>query len=432
MFLALYNHPTKLLRRASAEQHFWWRLWLVVAAPSLVLAGATVGFAVVFAPAPPAMMIGYGLLPLVALMPGIAIAVTTTGHARLWLLYACAPPAAAAALLAGAGPAWPGGWLLSGTLLTPALLGLLVVCGCAVDLYNRDTAFVREQQRRRQNNERVVPPVPGSQNRARTIRIALAGAAVTGAALVQLLFLRANPRDGFLVGLALLVFALACVRAEATLCCLFGGPLVIVDSQGAPHVAYAGRWALFVPQRALSRLLAQDAPPATTGALVAALLREGCLAPPIRRATARLTSAEGERVALGLSLCSGGMTILRYLAPAFPPALRNLSLLYAVLAEQAALPKDLQRWLEALDGHPGAEALPSAFAEALAAAGAALRCHEDNPAFDRAVTLLQRQITLIYGAADVPHDSGWPLALQERVRAHRRLLQQQVGSEGSP
>jgi hypothetical protein len=112
--------------------------------------------------------------------------------------------------------------------------------------------------------------------------------------------------------------------------------------------------------------------------------------------------------------------------------MRDLPLLYAGLAEQAARPRDLQRWSEALSHWAGSSATtPPTLAETLAAADAALQCYEDSPALDRAVTLLRQLIAHLYSIADEPRDGGWPLALLERVSAHERLIQQrQLGREG--
>jgi hypothetical protein len=98
LLLALYGDPTGLLARASAERHFWLRLWLFVATSSFLLLGTATVVVVTLAPAAAASMVGYGALPVVTLMLGSAFALTTTRHARLWLLYAYSPPATAAAL----------------------------------------------------------------------------------------------------------------------------------------------------------------------------------------------------------------------------------------------------------------------------------------------------------------------------------------------
>lgn len=428
LFFDLYSDPVALLKRAATDRGLWRRLWLQALIGFLCLL-AILAIIALLSGMPTLFLIAYALIPIAFLMLGISVAVTTTHHALLWLLYLGTPITLLTALASGIGLLWPGGWMLSGALGTPLLLGLLISATCAVDIYNRTEHLTREQTRGRQGGPYVDPALPSYQNRARLIRLGFAIGAVMLACVGSILLWPADSRIAPLFGLALLVFAGATLRVEATLRCLIGTPLVRTDDQGSWHTTYAGRWALFVPTAALRTLLIDDQTPSQSGAALIALFRDSCLAPPMRRSVGRLTPAQAARVALALSLQPGGASAIRYLAPKLTQDAREIALTYADLAAEAAHPADLRRWLEALNKHPneGERALSGStpdLARALVMARAALRCYTYDPVIEAAANCLHQVFPALYGdtLTTATPDDGWPVALRERIIAHGNTL----------
>jgi len=419
---SIYSDPARLLAHTLGDGRLWRRAWLANALATLIVL-AMLAAAALIGGQPVALISAAAVSVMVPLMIVVSAAITTTGHPQLWLLQLCAPPTLLCVLLAGLGPLWPGAWLLSVILLTPALLGALVACACAVHVFNQGSRLLREEPRRRQAGQPSGLAAPHYQNRARTFRLVVAMLAAGLAGLFQLLFVATNPRDSILIGLALLVFAGACLRLEATLLCWLGWPLLMHAGQAGWRATYAGRWALFAPVAALNALLTAEQRPARVGAALHMILHEGCLAPAIRRVVARLTPAQADLVALGLSLQSGGAAI-RYLEPAYARVLPALPLLYARLAEEATRPADMQRWLTVLHGHADVRwHTAPALAQTLATVDLALQCYTYDPVIDRAAELLREQIAMLACADDVPDATGaWPEALLKRVTAQARLL----------
>jgi hypothetical protein len=429
--IQIYSDPARLLDRAATDRSIWRRAWLLNAAV-LLLTLVILGAAASLSGKPWTMMLGYAVLVIVPYMLGISIAVTTTGHARLWLLYLGAPLTMLTALLSGLGVLWPGGWALSGAVGVPVLLGVLLACACRIWVYNRVVSLAREKTRQRQAGPPADLPVLTFQNRTRVLRfVASAGLGLLALA-AQLLFWAANLLDGLLTGLALLVCAGACLRIEASLLCWLGKPLVALDQQGTWHATYVGRWALFTPTTSILVLLTNPQPAAQASAALIALFQEGAFGPGIRRACAYLTVAQAEHLTLSLSLQPGGGGALRYLAPAMPAQVRDIAMTYARLAEETAQPRDMQRWLAALTDHPGITQLSGAglapdLAQALLAAGGALQCYAYDPVLEEAADHLRRVLPKLSDDTSSPvladdRPGRWPEALLERVLAQGRLL----------
>lgn len=429
--IRIYSDPAGLLDLAATDRHTWRRAWLLSA--SAVLMGlAILGATASLNNQPWAVMLSYAALAIVPLMIGVSMAVTTTGHPQLWLLYLGAPPVMLTALLSGLGTLWPGGWVLSGVVGVPILLGGLLSCACAIWVYNRRISLAREHMRLRQTGLSADLPALAFQNRARALRFLAAAGLGLLALATQLLLWPAALLDGVVIGLALVVCAGACLRVEALALCWLSKPLVALDEQGAWNTTYAGRWALFAPTTSILPLLTDAQPVDRASAALIALLQEGTLGPGIRRACAYLTLAQTEHLVLSLSLQPGGAGALRYLMPALPTQFRGIAMTYAHLAEEATRPRDLQRWLAALHEHPGIIRLSETrlapdLAQALIAARDALQCYAYDPVVDEAVHHLRRVLPILYSdtssrASASDMSERWPEALLERIIAHGRLL----------
>lgn len=430
LFTMVYSNPSELLARSVTDPRLWRQVWRSTLTPSLLVLAALAVAAVLSAD--PIRLLAYALVPTAMLIFCVGMVVPVTQHITLWLLYLFAPPALFAAFLAGVGLIWPPGLILSGVLVAPALVGILLSCACAVDVFNQSQRLLRDQSRERGNRHAGALATPIYQNRARVIRLLGTGGASLLAGLVLLLYAQVDLRLGLLASLALLVAAGGCLRIEATLRTLFPGELVRPDGEGGWSATYTGRWALLVPRRRLDKTLRQGASPAECGAALITLLRAGCIAPSLRRATAQLSNSEATRVAVSLSLQPDGASVLRYLAPALPHPVGGIALFFADLATEAVRPTDLQRWLLVLNNSQSAdleavsEQLPM-LAHALKSTHLALQCHSYDPVVEEAVLSLQQALPMLY-AGDAPASPGspagvvWPVALLDRLLAQGRLL----------
>jgi hypothetical protein len=435
MWIELYSNPVTLLNRMKTERHVWRRIWMTVVIAMLCLLAILTGISL-FISLPALILIAYALLPIAFMLLGMSIAITTTHHALFWLLHLGTPIIVLTALMSGIGPLWSGGWLLSGVLGTPLLLGLLLSTACTVGFYNQAQQVLREQARMREGGQSVNFALPRYQNYARLLRIGIASGALVLAGLAQFLFWPTNPRDGVLIGLALLVFAGASLRVEATLRCWMGSPLVRIDDQGTYHATYAGRWALYVPTRSLRSLLVADLPAIHAGAALIALFSQGYLAPSIRRAVAQLSPEQAHRVALALSLHPEGTSTIQYLAQRVAPEVRDLALMYARLAEESTRPPDLRRWLNALPDHASSVKYAAHdpnfdLVRVVGMAKKALECYADDHILDAAAHALHQMIPALYGNAASPAlvASGWPTALRDRIVAHTNTLRSTAQNE---
>jgi hypothetical protein len=429
----LYSSPHTLLGDPPADRHRRRRAWLLSGLTALAVP-AILGVVAALSGRPWGILIGYALLQIVPLMIGISLVVTATGHARLWLLYLCAPPTLLTALLSVIGPVALAGWALSWCLGVPLLLGVLLSCACAVWVSNQAGTIAREHTRQRPSGPPADLPALQLQQRARLVRlVAAASCGVLNVAVVTFTLL-VWPPDRILsavLGLALLVGAASCLRLEAALLCWLGRPLVALDGQGA-CATYAGRWALFAPTSLLLPLLIDEQSAMRAGAALMVLLREGSLGPAVRRACARLTSEQAHHLMLSLSLQPGGAGAIRYLAPTLPHQIQDIAATYARLAEEAARPRDLQRWQAALIDRPGItklieHGLASDLSRVLVGARDALLCYSYTPTIEDAARNLRQIIPALYGDTTSPilkSDSPtcWPEALLERIVAHERLL----------
>lgn len=435
----LYCAPHRLITDASSNRQVWRRAWLLSGLTALA-ALACLGMVARFSGQSLGILVSHALLPISPLMFFVGIAVGATGHARLWFLYLCAPPATLVALLSGIGVVWPAARALSWLVGVPLLLGVLLSSACAVWVFRRAGAISREHSRQRSSGPSSDLPVLQWQNRARMVRLTAASIcallAIAGLVLVRPI------GPGLVAAVALLVGALACVRFEAAVLCWMRRPLVAFESQSA-GVTYAGRWALLAPATSLLSLMANEQCAARSSVALMALLRDGSLGPIVRNASSRLTLAQAQRLSLSLSLQPGGAGAIRYLLPVFPEQMQPVASTYARLAEEAVVPADFQRWLAALTDHQGIATLADAglapeLAQALSDARDALLQSSYCPTMTRAVTGLQQTIVALYGTIGGTAESGsqanWPDVLLARIAAHARLLGglRMAGSEREP
>lgn len=427
LFLKVYSNPAELVKWAEADRSLWRKAWIASVVPSGVLLVLFVLFAVLQGSTGRLMLV-YTLVPMAFVMPFISIALVTTQRTFIWLLYLVAPPSFVAALLAGIGPLWPCGLVLSGAVGVPLLVGVFISCACSIDVYNQRTYHARQQLRRRYAMPEGLSILPRYQNRARRIRLGVAIIAGAFALLVLLLFWATDPYDSAIVSLAFVFLAVACLRLDATLLSWMGRSLVSSHNQRDWQATYAGRWALFVPAAALRSLMLHEAPPAQAGAALIALLQDGCLAPVLRRGVARLTPTQAMGVALGLSLQFDGASAIRYLLPAFPAPAQPAARTFAQLAEEATRPPDMRRWLQALhEIAPVSDGSLYELTQTLMLVSEALQQHQHHGQVEASAQRLRRVLGDLYGGT-APESSAvgsWPGLLLERVSAHDRLLRQQ-------
>lgn len=423
----LYCAPHRLVTDAPSNRHVWHRAWLLSGLTALA-ALAGLGVVAILSGHSLVVLVSHALLPVSPLMLFAGIAVGATGHARLWFLYLCAPPATLVGVLSGIGVVWPAARALSWLIGAPLLIGMLLSSACAVWVFNRAGAITREHSRQRSPGPLSDLPVLRWQNRARRVRLAAAAScvflAIAGLALSRSIGL------GLVVAVALLVGALACLRFEAAILCRMRRPLVAFEGQSA-RATYAGRWALSAPTTSLLSLMTNGQCAARSSVALMALLRDGSLGPIVRSASSRLTLDQTQRLSLSLSLQPGGAGAIRYLSPAFPEQMQPIASTYARLAEEAVTAPDLQRWLAALTDHPGIARLAETglapeLAQALSDARDALLQSSYCPTITRAVTGLQQTIVALYGTIGRTPESGsqenWPDVLMARIAAHARLL----------
>ncbi|MBY0494533.1 MAG: hypothetical protein K2Y23_09975 [Cyanobacteria bacterium] len=374
------------------------------------------------------ILVSHALVPISPLMFFVGIAVGATGHARLWFLYLCAPPATLVGVLSGIGVVLPAARALSWLIGAPLLIGMLLSSACAVWVFNRARTITREHSRQRSPGPLSDLPVLRWQNRARMVRLTAASScallAIAGLTLVRPIGL------GVVIAVALLVGGLACLRFEAAVMCWVRRPLVVFEDQSA-RATYAGRWALSAPITSLLSLMTNEQCAARSSVALMALLRDGSLGPIVRSASSRLTLDQTQRLTLSLSLQPGGAGAIRYLSPAFPEQMRPIASTYARLAEEAVIPPDLQRWLAALTDHSGIATLAETglapeLAQTLSDARDALLDSSYSPTITHAVTGLQHTIVALYGTIGRTPESGseanWPDVLLARIAAHARLL----------
>ena len=427
----LYSAAHTRLSDVPSNRQAWHRAWLVSGLTAL--AGlASLGVVAELSGQSWRILISAALLPYVLLMLCVGIAVPVTGHPRLWFLHLCAPPATLTAVLSGIGVVSPTALVLSWSVGLPVLLGMLLSSACAVSVSDRAEAIAREYSRRRTAGPSSELPVLRLQRDARLVRLtAAAGCVVLAIGVVWPLLVRPMA-FGFndAVALALLVGALACLRFEAALLCWLKHPLVAVQGQTA-RATYAGRWTLFAPTTSLRPLMISEQCAARASVGLMALLREGSVGPAVRRASSRLTLDQAQRLCLSLSLQPGGAGAIRYLSRALPGQIQAVASTYARLADVAASPPDLQRWLPALTEHPGVVTLAETglapdLALTLANARDALLRSSYSPTIESAVHGVRRTVAALYGTIGRTPESGlttnWPDALLARIEAHARLL----------
>ena len=468
-------------------------------------------------------MVAHAVLAFAPVMVAIGVVVVMTGHAEFWLLYLCSPPMLVIALLCGLGPLMPVGWLLGWGVGTPLFLSVLLPDACAVGVHNRTQDMRREQLRRRAGGPAAEMPALALWDRVRSIRLVTAAGCVLLATAVILLF--QQDQMAYTASFALLVGAAGCLRLDvALLGWIREPPLVVYDEQRHGwRTTYIGRSALFAPLKLVRRVMVPDpaalrpactehrlprAEPALSAVLslskgpveasrgrtaqgtaldasaaLLALLGQSSLGPVVRSAVAHLAPEQAHWLILHLSVQEGGAAAIRYLRPALSQPLHLTVERYAALADEAAKPLDLQRWIAVLTSRPfcageqgsrGAEEQRSRGAGALQQAqeprrgGGVRECgdvgtldhardallsYEYAPMLDVAIGDLRQLIQALYGVA-VPVESreqpqrltrpetgqseegawagqnhseqtlplSWPVALLMHVESHRTRL----------
>lgn len=436
--------------------------------------------------------VAHAVLAFVPVMVAIGVVVMMTGHAEFWLLYLCSPPMLLIALLCGLGPVTPVGWLLGWGVGTPLFLSALLLDACAVWVHNRTRDAQHKQSRRRAGGPVAEMPALALWGRVRSIRLVTAASCVLLATAVILLF--QHDQMAYAGSFALLMGAAGCLRLDvALLGWIRESPLVAYDEQRHGwRTTYIGRSALFVPlglvcqvmapdlsalrpacvehslSRALSRGRTAQGTAVDASAALLALLGQSSLGPVVRSAVAHLSLEQAHWLVLDLSLQEGGAAAIRYLRPALSQSLRLTVERYAALADEAAKPLDLQRWIAVLTSRPFcAEEQGSRGAGEQGGGGVrgcgdggtldhardALLSYEYAPALDEAVRDLRQLIQTLYGVA-VPVESreqpqhlarsetgqskervgagqshsgqtlplSWPVALLMHVESHRTRL----------
>ncbi|MBI3957332.1 MAG: hypothetical protein HY328_00885 [Chloroflexi bacterium] len=356
---------------------------------------------------------------------------TATEWLGFWSLYGFSAPFLCILLLSALA-AFPGpAFVLSFLIGLPIFLlfmavdaGALVVCLSA------------QQEGKKRDQFRAGGPIAHGLEMPRqrlVFRLRFASAALlllAGAAVLLI-----DGLGGWQGALFLVIAAAASLRGEATLLALAGLPLARFDGEHLRwRAAYCGRNGLLLPARTLRGALRRVGHPASQSSILLALLTESAAAPFISRGLRRMDDAEIGDILLHLSLRPGAADALRLFAPHLSPAQARLAGGYARLAEEAANPPDLQRWLgglAALTASDEGERLHPVL-ELLAQARAALASYTHNPQVEQALSGMQEFVAELEEESAKKAGEGletgvWPRALLRHLQVHRRALVQGKG-----
>jgi hypothetical protein len=144
-----------------------------------------------------------------------------------------------------------------------------------------------------------------------------------------------------------------------------------------------------------------------------------------------LSSQHSHHLVINLSLQAGGATILTYLKSAFPSTWRSFFDLYITLAQEAAKPIDLQRWLTVLPDQAVSSPGSDDVSALLPHIRRALLAYTDQAAAIEPLLVAlkqslahQHQLTPPLNLAQLP--LSWPVALLIQLEQHHRRLQTDV------
>ena len=410
------RNPVAFVRRMRVYPHaVWWPAWGLHAGMFLGSLGLLVWLGRGNAAARNQLALNVSAVWLLAQLLCTFPIMASVGPAQFWLLYTYSP--FFIIMLLGSGlsaldPRWfP---VVAGGL--PFAVGKLVADAGALWVYRQAQEHAQARQRERPGGLPAELPALVWQRQSRRLRL-LGAAAIVGALLY--LYPETAPQtvgDYGLFAVALLSGVTGALSLEATALAWVGVPPARWDAEAQQwRVTYVGRTALVVPPARLDAV-ANDA------AALIALLRDGPLGPALRRRLQRHAPPHLARLALVLSVQEGGGAALRYLARAWPPDARARAEFYAALAEEAARPNDLRRWL-----HVFAHQLPAparltiqepVSADTLNLLHKALLTYTCIPELLEAIQAL-RQIEQLT-AATTP--SAWPAQLRRRMEQHHAQL----------
>ena len=416
---ALHNHPHQL----------WWPAWYARGLSSVLMGGIMWG-AAQWMHGAIAPLWSYAILCLLLFQIASGFCITIMGEAQFWLLYAYSPFAILLAGLSGLSSVSSLCTLWGLQIGIPFYMGKLLVDACEIWSAQKIRAAANERRRKRLGGPSADLPALLLHQRTRWVR--LGGAFIITLSLLYLYpTLEAQALFGYTyfgaatnplhLGLSIISGCAACLGLDATLLALLV-PLLIPVAGERWQTTYPARFALMIPPARLRPLFTPAVSSAAQSRALMTLFEFGYLAPATRRYVGALPASQLHALLLHLSLEDGGAAALHYLQPTLPETAQAWGALYAALADEAARPLDMQRWLSVLTHllphAPESDSPPIPTWNALLQArDALLLVTFDAPVAARATSALQQL------AAFANHAPGaWPQALLTHLERHNHQL----------